>query len=130
VRGLIAAEAASGTPSSRVVLAGFSQGAALALYTALTVDTPVAAVAALSGYLPLPELFTREALGARASTRVFVAHGDADEVVEPAWGAQSAEHLRALGLDVSFHTYHQLGHGAHPRELADLSAFLASAVPQ
>ena len=60
VRQLIAKEEASGTPSNRVVVAGFSQGAAVTLYTALTMDAPLAGIVGLSGYLPLPEQFTKE----------------------------------------------------------------------
>ncbi len=121
---LIAQEVARGIPAERIVLAGFSQGCAMALHTALRLPQKLAGIMALSGYLPLADRLTAERHPANGSTPVFMAHGTQDPVVVIARGEASRDALAALGQPVEWHSY-PMPHSLHPREISDLAAFLA-----
>ena len=121
---LIAQEVARGIPAERIVLAGFSQGCAMALHTALRLPQKLAGIMALSGYLPLADRLTAERQPANGSTPVFMAHGTQDPVVVIARGEASRDALAALGQPVEWHSY-PMPHSLHPREISDISAFLA-----
>ncbi len=121
---LIENEVARGIPYERIVLAGFSQGCAMALHTGLRLPHKLAGIIALSGYLPLADSFTAERHLANAQTPIFMAHGTQDPVVVLARGEESRNALAALGQPVHWHTY-PMQHAVHPREIADISAFLA-----
>jgi len=121
---LIAQEVARGIPAERIVLAGFSQGCAMALHTALRLPQKLAGIMALSGYLPLADRLTAERHPANAQTPVFMAHGTQDPVVVIARGEASRDALAALGQPVEWHSY-PMPHSLHPREISDISAFLA-----
>ncbi len=121
---LIAQEVARGIPAERIVLAGFSQGCAMALHTALRLPQKLAGIMALSGYLPLAERLAAERHTANGSTPVFMAHGTQDPVVVIARGEASRDALAALGQPVEWHSY-PMPHSLHPREISDISAFLA-----
>jgi phospholipase/carboxylesterase len=123
VRALIANEVARGIPTERIVLAGFSQGCAMALHTALRLPQKIAGVMALSGYLPLADRFADERDAANATTPIFMAHGSQDPVVVLARGEDSRDALVALGHPVQWHTY-PMPHSVHPKEIADISDFL------
>jgi phospholipase/carboxylesterase len=120
---LIDQEIARGIAPECVVLAGFSQGCAMALHTGLRYPKRLAGIMALSGYLPLADRFADQRHTANARTPVFMAHGTMDSVVVPAWGESSRDVLVALGHPVQWHTY-PMQHSVHPREVADISAFL------
>jgi len=120
---LIAHEMARGIPSERIVLAGFSQGCAMALHTGLRLPHKLAGIMALSGYLPLADRYSSERLAANAHTPIFMAHGTADPVVVLARGEDSRDALAALGHPVQWRTY-PMQHSVHPQEVADISAFL------
>ena len=121
---LIAQEVARGIPAERIVLAGFSQGCAMALHTALRLPHRLAGIMALSGYLPLADRLAGERHTANGSTPVFMAHGTQDPVVVIARGEASRDALAALGQPVEWHSY-PMPHSLHPREISDISAFLA-----
>ncbi len=121
---LIAHEVARGIPADRIVLAGFSQGCAMALHTGLRLPHRLAGIMALSGYLPLAERLAGERHTANGSTPVFMAHGTQDPVVVIARGEASRDALAALGQPVEWHSY-PMPHSLHPREISDISAFLA-----
>jgi phospholipase/carboxylesterase len=121
---LIAQEVARGIPAERIVLAGFSQGCAMALHTGLRLPQRLAGIMALSGYLPLADRLTAERHPANGSTPVFMAHGTQDPVVVIARGEASRDALAALGQPVEWHSY-PMPHSLHPREISDISAFLA-----
>ena len=123
IQAIIAHEVARGIPTERMVLAGFSQGCAMALHTGLRLPTPLAGIMALSGYLPLAERFTAERHPANLRTPIFMAHGTQDPVVVLARGEASRNTLAAAGHAVQWHTY-PMQHSVHPREVADVSAFL------
>ena len=121
---LIAHEVARGIPAERIVLAGFSQGCAMALHTGLRLPQRLAGIMALSGYLPLADRLAAERHVANAQTPVFMAHGTQDPVVVLARGEASRDALAALGQPVQWHSY-PMPHSLHPREISDISAFLA-----
>ena len=121
---LIAHEVARGIPTERIVLAGFSQGCAMALHTGLRLPQRLAGIMALSGYLPLADRLAAERHAANAGTPVFMAHGTQDPVVVLARGEASRDALAALGQPVHWHSY-PMPHSLHPREITDISAFLA-----
>jgi phospholipase/carboxylesterase len=123
VEALITREADRGVPRSRVVLAGFSQGGAVALTVAMSATEPLAGVVALSTYLPISARLGAHAKGFAEHSRAFVAHGSYDPVVPPAAGELVATHLRAAGYPVEWHSY-PMGHEACLEELRDLADWL------
>ncbi|BBD81219.1 alpha/beta hydrolase [Aerosticca soli] len=125
VRALIAREQARGVAPGRIVLAGFSQGGAIALAGGLRLDEPLAGIIALSTYLPLAGSLAAERSAANAAVPIFQAHGQADPVVPLALGSASRDALLALGYRVDWHVY-PMGHAVCPQEIADLRAWLGS----
>ncbi len=122
---LIEYEAARGLSPEHIVLAGFSQGCAMALHTGLRLPQRLAGIMALSGYLPLADTLATERHPANARTPIFMAHGSQDPVVLPARAEASRELLSQLGYPVQWHSY-PMPHSVHPTEVADISVFLAS----
>ena len=125
IAALIDNEIARGIAPETIVLAGFSQGCAMALHTGLRFPQRLAGIMALSGYLPLAETLTAERHLANAATPIFMAHGSQDPVVIPARGEASRDLLTGMGYAVQWHTY-PMPHSLHPREVTDISAFLKS----
>ena len=123
IKALIENEVARGIRYERIVLAGFSQGCAMALHTGLRLPHRLAGIMALSGYLPLADRFATERMQANANTPVFMAHGTQDPVVVLERGEKSRDALAAMGHPVQWHTY-PMQHAVHPREIADIAAFL------
>jgi phospholipase/carboxylesterase len=123
VEALLAREKARGIPASRMVLAGFSQGCAVALMTGLRHAERLAGIVGLSGYLPLVAATEAERHGANASTPIFLAHGRQDDVVpvSAAWSARDA--LQALGHGVEWHDY-AMAHSVCGEEISDLNQWL------
>jgi phospholipase/carboxylesterase len=123
IKALLENEVARGIPYARIVLAGFSQGCAMALHTALRLPHPLAGIMALSGYLPLADRFAAERHSANAATPIFMGHGTMDPVVVIQRGEDTRQALVTLGYPVQWHTY-PMQHSVHPREVADISSFL------
>ena len=123
IQALIQLEVERGIPHERIVLAGFSQGCAMALHTGLRLPNRLAGIMALSGYLPLADRFPSERHAANAHTPVFMAHGTQDPVVVVQRGEESRDALTRLGHPVEWHTY-PMQHSVHPQEIADISVFL------
>ena len=123
IQALMAQEIARGIAPERMVLAGFSQGCAMALHTGLRYPKKLAGIMALSGYLPLAETFAAERAKVNADTPIFMAHGSQDPVVVPARGEATRDLLSGLGYAVQWHSY-PMPHSVHPREIADIAAFL------
>jgi phospholipase/carboxylesterase len=127
IEALMEREVARGIPVSRLLLAGFSQGAALALYTGLRYPHALAGLVCLSGYLALPARLRLEASAANRSTPIFMGHGEVDQVVPVALARRSAAELRDLGYAVTFRTY-LMPHSVVDEELRDIRAFLGAAL--
>jgi phospholipase/carboxylesterase len=123
VEELLAREEARGIAPERIVLAGFSQGCAMALLTGLRHGRRLAGIAGLSGYLPLALHTAAERHGANAETPVFLAHGSHDDIVVPARGRTTRDALATLGYAVEWHEY-PMGHSVCMEEIADLQAWL------
>jgi phospholipase/carboxylesterase len=123
VERLIAQEVARGIHPSNIVLAGFSQGSAMALHTGLRHPERLAGIMALSGYLPLAATLIVERSPANQHTPIFMAHGTADPVVAISRAEASRQALLDLGYPVQWHTY-PMPHSLHPREIADIGHFL------
>jgi phospholipase/carboxylesterase len=123
ITALIEREIERGVAPAHIVLAGFSQGCAMALHTGLRCQHRLAGIVALSGYLPLADRFAAERTAPNFATPIFMAHGTADPVVVIARAEDSRDLLASLGHPVQWHTY-PMPHSVHPREIADISAFL------
>lgn len=118
---LIAREGERGIAPNRVLLAGFSQGGAVALSLALGRELPLAGVIALSTYLPGS---SGHRAGAQAATQpVFMAHGSADPVIPVAESERSLQALQSLGFDVEWHRY-PMAHQVCAEEIADLGQWM------
>lgn len=123
ITALIEHEVARGIAANRIVLAGFSQGCAIALHTGLRYQKRLAGIVALSGYLPLAESLAVERSFANTDTPILMCHGSMDPVVAMQRGEASRDRLITLGYRVQWHSY-PMEHSVHPQEVADISAFL------
>lgn len=123
IRALIARENARGIPSARIVLAGFSQGGAIAYTTALTHPEPLAGIVALSTYIPSTDMIDAEAEAANAATPVFAAHGTDDDIVPVALGLLARDYLLARAQPVTWHTY-PMPHSVCLEEIAAIGEWL------
>ena len=128
IRALVRREKERGIPADRIVLAGFSQGGAIALHTAIRETERLAGVLALSTYLPLAGALEAEAQPANAAVPIFMAHGTADPIVPIALGEGSRDRLRSLGYEVEWHT-HPMPHSVCAEEVADIREWLLGRVP-
>jgi phospholipase/carboxylesterase len=125
IEALIAREQARGIAPSRIVLAGFSQGGAIALHTALRYPLRLAGLIALSTYLPLKSKLTQEAHEANRQLPIFMAHGSFDEVISLDVCKASLNALNQQGYAVDWHEY-AMGHSLCAEELADIRTFLCN----
>lgn len=123
VEELIASEKARGMAANRIVLAGFSQGCAMALMVGLRHPEALAGIVGMSGYLPLAATLAAEHTQASLSTPVFMAHGSRDGVVAFTRASASRDALQAVGYAVEWHEY-PMEHSVCPQEIADLEMFL------
>jgi phospholipase/carboxylesterase len=123
VDALIEKEMRRGIPSNRIVLAGFSQGGAMALQAGLRQSNPLAGIIALSCYLPLAESLAAEASSANAATPIFMAHGNYDPVVPMILAMKSKDKLLASSYSLEWHEY-PMAHTVCGQEIADISRWL------
>jgi len=123
VEQLIGRENARGIRSERIVLAGFSQGGAMALFAGLRHARPLAGIIGLSCYLLLGDRLLPEREAANAHTPIFLAHGTQDPVVLPFLGDEAHRALAAAGHEVEWHAY-PMPHSVSPQEVADLAGWL------
>jgi len=121
---LIAREGARGIPSERVIVAGFSQGGAIALAGGVRHAAKLAGIAALSTYLPLAAKTAVERSAANASLPIFFAHGSYDSIVPQPLGIASRDTLAQLGYAIEWHSY-PMAHQVCAEEIADLRAWIA-----
>lgn len=126
---LIAQEISRGVPPERIVLAGFSQGGAIALHTALRYPQALAGVIALSTYLPLRTSLAAEKNPANQQTPIFMAHGRADSVITLETCKVSLNLLQAEHYAVSWHEY-AMEHTVCAQEIEDIRQFLLSVIKQ
>lgn len=120
---LIDAQIKNGFKAEQIVLAGFSQGGAIALHTSVRTQHKLAGVVALSCYLPIAEKLQSEQSGQNLKTPYFMGHGSMDPVVPFELGKTSMQTLKAAGYPVSWHEY-PLQHGVSMDELEDIKRFI------
>ena len=124
VAALIDQERARGTPASRIVLGGFSQGCAMTLMAGLRYPERLAGLLCMSGYLPLADTAASERSEANAAVPIFQAHGTADGVIPIARATASRDALVALGHPVEWHAY-PMAHSVCAEEITDMNRWLA-----
>jgi phospholipase/carboxylesterase len=120
---LIAREVDRGVSVDKIVLAGFSQGGAIALQTGLRHPQPLAGIMALSTYLPLAESLSAESAPANKKIPIFFAHGSVDPVISLAMATASRDQLLALDYAVEWREY-PMPHSVYPEEIQDIARWL------
>ncbi|KAK4048267.1 hypothetical protein OIO90_005886 [Microbotryomycetes sp. JL221] len=139
VHGLVEAELAKGVDPKRVVLAGFSQGCAIALLAGLSTQRDLAGMMCLSGWLPLSDQLHKDVNGTMHPMQtshankmpIFWGHGTADPIIRYGWGEQSRELLKQMGFTkIESHAYPGMGHWVGPDEEEDMRHWLAQVLPQ
>ena len=123
IAGLLDAERAAGIASERLILAGFSQGCAMTLYTGLRYPQRLGGLLALSGYLPLHDRLAAEAAVANQGLPILMCHGQYDPVLPMVLGKSSAEILGAAGYPVDWREY-PMQHQVCAEEIDDIGGFL------
>ena len=123
VEGLLAREKSRGTAANRIVLAGFSQGGAIALQTGLRHGERLAGIMALSTYVPLADTLAAEANPANREVPIFMAHGTADPMIAYARATASRDLLLQQGYALEWHEY-RMQHAVCPQEIAAIGVWL------
>jgi phospholipase/carboxylesterase len=129
IEALLERENARGVPARSIVLAGFSQGGAMALHTALRYGERLAGIMALSCSLPLADTLGAEASPANRDVPIFMAHGTHDPMIPMARAMRAREVLSGLGYRLEWHEY-AMPHSVCLEEVRDISAWLGSVLPQ
>lgn len=129
LRAYVEAERGRGIPAERIVLAGFSQGGAVALHTGLRYEHRLAGILALSTYLPMPEATREEVHDANRDVPLFMGHGTYDPVIPLRQGESSRLALEAMGYDVDWHSY-PMEHSVSLEEIRDIAAWLGRVIGQ
>jgi len=123
IEALIGREKERGTKAGRLVLAGFSQGGAIALHTGLRHPERIAGIMALSTYVPVGEKLSAEASTANRDVPIFMGHGSDDPIIPLVRAEQSRNLLKSLGYPTEWHKY-AMPHSVCPEELADIGTWL------
>ncbi len=123
IKALVDREIKRGIPTDRIVLAGFSQGGAMALHTALRYPKPLAGAMVLSGYLLLHERLDEEASDANKDLSIFQAHGAFDPMVRPELAVLTKDLLTRGGWSVEWHEY-PMGHQVCLEEIQGIGNWL------
>jgi len=123
IEALIAREKERGTKAGRLVLAGFSQGGAIALHAGLRDPERIAGIMALSAYVPVGEKLSAERSTANRDVPIFMGHGSDDPIIPLVRAEQSRNLLKSLGYPVEWHEY-GMPHSVCPEELTDIGTWL------
>ena len=123
VEALIAQEEARGIETKRIVLAGFSQGGAIAFQTGLRYPKRLAGIMALSTYLPLAGTVEAERHKANRDLPIFMAHGTSDPMIAIGRAQESRKMLESLGYPLEWREY-PMPHSLCPQEITDIAAWL------
>ncbi|CAI9743193.1 acyl-protein thioesterase 1 isoform X1 [Octopus vulgaris] len=123
LKDLIDKEESNGIPSNKVIIGGFSQGGAVALYTAFTLTKPLAGVLALSSWLPLNKQFPEVVVGNK-NTPLFLCHGTADPLVPCHWGHLTYQLIKSFDPNAKFKTYEGMPHSSCKREMDDVKKYI------
>ena len=120
---------ATGIPSQRIIIGGFSQGGAIALYGGLCLALRLGGILALSSYVPLFSRLQGDAAAADPATPLMMAHGMEDPIVPVAYGRLSRRQVESLGYSVQWHEY-SMGHAICEEEIRDVAVWLGTALEQ
>jgi phospholipase/carboxylesterase len=123
INSFIQTELSLGIPSNKIIVAGFSQGGALAIFTALRFPQTLAGVLALSSFVPAPQSLARESSPANKKTPIFMAHGDSDPIIPHQWGEMSRDYLLASNHQVDWRLY-PMAHAVCHDEIRDMSHWI------
>jgi phospholipase/carboxylesterase len=123
IEALVQRENARGIATEKIILAGFSQGGAIALHTGLRYPQRLAGILALSSYLPLVQTVRQEASEINQALPIFMAHGSHDPIVPLRLGDDSRHYLEQLGYQLEWKTYF-MEHSVCPEEISDISQWL------
>lgn len=123
VESLINQEINLGVSSDRIVLAGFSQGGALALYTGLRFKLKLAGIICLSGYLPWHNSLIKEKSESSLLNSIFMAHGEFDQIIPISFSLNSYHFMKKLGYNVTWHNY-LMQHTVIEQEMIDINNFI------
>ena len=129
IEALVTRERGRGIPASAIVLAGFSQGGAMALHTGLRHPERLAGVMALSCSLPLADTLAAEAAAANRDVPIFMAHGTLDQMIPKARAQRAHDTLAGLSYEVEWHEY-PMPHSVCMEEVADIAAWLGRVLPR
>eukprot|EP01132_Coremiostelium_polycephalum_P002430 gene2430-3000_t len=130
IEAIIKNEVENGIPSERIVISGFSQGAALSLYTFYQTEYKLAGCMALSGYLPLLPVFSTLMTPVNKQQPLIMFHGEIDQVVRHSWGKKSFDTLKSNGINGEFISFPYLQHGACEEEIEKMTEFLKKRLPK
>ncbi|QLE87791.1 carboxylesterase [Shewanella sp. Scap07] len=123
VRDLIDEQIAAGIASDKIVLAGFSQGGVMSLFTGLRYEQPLAGILAMSCYLATGESLPEGLSDSNKATPLLQHHGEQDEVVPFMAGKMAFDALKAAGYDTQWQQY-AMGHSVVPEQIGDISQWL------
>lgn len=123
IRALISQEQAQGTPTKNIILAGFSQGGAIAYMTGLTHPETLGGIIALSSYIPDANTLTTQYHKANSHTPVFIGHGSEDPIVDLTLGKSAQETIKNLGNPCTYHQY-PMPHSVCGEEIQDISNWI------
>ncbi|KAK6457944.1 Phospholipase/carboxylesterase/thioesterase [Scheffersomyces xylosifermentans] len=116
-------------PAEKIIIGGFSQGAAVSLATVATLDFKIGGVVALSGFCPIKDSIQKlnKNNNINHNTPIFQGHGTSDPVIMYEYGLKTSEFYKEIGFDkLQFHTYAGVAHSTNEEELADLTKFINS----
>lgn len=122
---LIQEQVDSGIPASNIVLAGFSQGGVVGMFTGLRYPEKLAGIMALSCYLPNADALPENLSAANSDTAILQQHGDNDDVVPVQAGKMANRLLKAKNYPVKWQTY-PMAHNVHPTQVRDIATWLTA----
>lgn len=129
IEAIIQQKIKEGISTERIAIAGFSQGGAIALHTALRYQHKLAGVVALSTYLPISATLPKEKSAANQNIPIFMAHGNFDEVITIQTSQHSRDFMQAEHYEVEWHEY-PMAHSVNLDEIEDIRAFLLRILPE
>ncbi|KAL5456885.1 hypothetical protein EMCRGX_G034111 [Ephydatia muelleri] len=120
----------TGISSDKIVLGGFSQGGALALFSALTYDKPLGGIVALSSWLPLHALLPKRMTPQNKNIQCLICHGEDDSMVNFKYGKLTYQFISGFNSsNVQFKAYRGLDHSSCPQEVSDIEQWLHRVIP-
>eukprot|EP00457_Paulinella_chromatophora_P015162 gb/GEZN01015728.1/.p1 GENE.gb/GEZN01015728.1/~~gb/GEZN01015728.1/.p1 ORF type:complete len:261 (+),score=16.60 gb/GEZN01015728.1/:84-785(+) len=130
VESFVRAEMKVGIPTQRILVGGFSQGAAMSVITGYQFPETLAGVVALSGYLPYNGDYSKAIHKANLKSPFLGCHGTSDGTVAFKAGSKLSEALKAAGVPVTFEAYKGMQHSTCPQEVRSVGSFIAKRLPQ